>query len=476
MNSRFLHEVTEFPHTDPLEYSLMLQIKQGVYSLNRTVALLVLDESYRNFFSRIQGYDESNCLIEIHHTDSFERLIHSPFPIVEVEKSDTAESIQQKCENGRHLHSVPTDCGQKKYRCVLVVTDAQTIQKNYVIVETIYSFLRKHFYFIGTKTFGINSYITFSDRKERVHCRNNTQQYLICGGLGDALISVPGLFYLQYHDDAQNFVSYYSSQKTVEAAAFFTLRTNARHRAIPGMEQFFKRLQHIHLEQFEQFHFHWISPLKDLKQSAFEITNKQYAISTDSHTIFQFFRQNFVLPTSHVLTDFKKKFRYVIGFQRCSATQPKGITCKELPPDVAQEFLYLCRKNQVGVVNLEPFDSYKEQYDLDVSAMEVPQILPLMTELDLFVGIDSCFGHAAALLDVPSVTAFVTTHALYQYAEKYFMPISRNYSLFPVDYITIKGKKLFQVVWDILTGRRQLCRDFTPQDERQEFLHYEFLD
>ena len=56
------------------------------------------------------------------------------------------------------------------------------------------------------------------------------------------------------------------------------------------------------------------------------------------------------------------------------------------------------------------------------------------------------------------------------------MPISRNYSLFPVDYITIKGKKLFQVVWDILTGRRQLCRDFTPQDQRQEFIHYEFVD
>lgn len=476
MNSRFLHEVTEFPHNDLPQYSLMLQVKQGVYALNHTIVLLVLSETYRNFFSRIQGYDWSNCLIEIHHADSFERLIHSPFPIVQVETSDTAESIQQKCENGHYLHSIPTDCGQKKYRCVLVVTDAQTIQKNHVIVEIISSFLCKYFHFIGTKTFGTTSYITFSDRKERAHCRNNIQRYLICGALGDALISVPVVFYLQYHDGAQNFVSYYSSQKIVETTTFFTAETNVRHRAIPGMEQFFQRFQHIHLEQFEQFHFHWICPLKDLKQSAFEITNKQYAASTDSHTIFQFFRQNFVLPTSHVLTDFKKRFRYVIGFQRCSATQPKGIPCKELPPDVAQEFLYLCRKNQVGVINLEPCDSYKEQYDLDVSAMELPQIFPLMTELDLLVGIDSCFGHAAALLDVPSVTAFVTTDELYQYMEKYFMPISRNYSLFPVDYITIKGEKLFQVVWDILTGRRQLCRDFTPQDERQEFVHYEFLD
>ena len=98
-----------------------------------------------------------------------------------------------------------------------------------------------------------------------------------------------------------------------------------------------------------------------------------------------------------------------------------------------------------------------------------------MTELDAVVGVDSCFGHAAALLNVPSVTVFVTTYLRFRYIQKFFMPLSRNYSLYPVDYTTVHCEKIFQILMDVLTGRLQLSEEFIPMSQRREYQHYEYV-
>ena len=221
--------------------------------------------------------------------------------------------------------------------------------------------------------------------------------------------------------------------------------------------------------------YRFIEPPEEPNKSYFECANAMYPIDADSEEIFRFFRQNYILPHSNRLEALKHRHRYVIGFQRCSGTKIEQKKCKELPVAMAREFVELCRAQDIAVVNLEPADEHKYLYDNDISGLKLSELYPVMTELDAVVGVDSCFGHAAALLNVPSVTVFVTTYLRFRYIQKFFMPLSRNYSLYPVDYTTVHCEKIFQILMDVLTGRLQLSEEFIPMSQRREYQHYEYV-
>lgn len=445
------------------------ELKNEFANLSRNFVLLILNETYRSFFQRIPLFSTGNLLIEIHRVENLLSLIKAQFTPIEVKCEDTVENIRYKQQNAI-LFQTNSINYRRTYRCVLM-PNREWSKVNVVLAsKVIFSILCKRFYLVGVKKFKGQSFMLFSDWKEKYVGSNREQQYLIVGAIGDSLIHVPALFWLQQNNRTQDrLVSLHEKKEIAQAVSFFT-----RHHT--QANEFLNLTSFKFIQKENSPNYHIIPLPKQPIKSAFEHINECYPIETDSQEVFRFFRQNFILPTSHRLFQFRKRFRYIIGFQRCSDSVFDGIQCKKMSIEKTREFLDLCRQHHIGVVNLEPSDKYKDIYDLDISALDLGQIYPVMTELDAFIGVDSCFGHAAALLDVPSVTVFVSSNVWYQYMGRYYMPISRNYSLFPIDHTTIKSEKLFQVVWDILTGNKKLSGEFVPYSEREEFKHYEYIE
>ncbi len=448
----------------------MLEAKGQLDEIRQDFVLLVLDETYQVFFHRLPCFRDRSCIIELHQRDSFKKFRSLSVRVMQLCPDDTRETVRDKLQ--RHAQPEEAIPDRRLYRCVLVDISAPEMLKRWSVSEVVFSILRRMFYFVGVKRFHPFFYACFSDRDQPAKQNAQSEKYLIGGGIGDSLIHVPYLYYLQHHNRIdRKIISYHDSKNAADAVRFFTHSALAN--GLTGVMFFSQANKNMFLDRLRDMHI--IGIPEGLDRSYFEYLSDQYPIDAAPQEIFRYFRQNYVLPTSHRLSSLKRRYRYVIGFQRCSGTNVDGQKCKELPVELARDFVRRCRAYGIAVVNLEPAEQHAELYDADISGLHFNHILPAMTELDAMVGVDSCFGHAAALLNVPSITIFVTTYLVFRYIEKFFMPISRNYSLFPVDYATIESEKIFQVLTDILTGRLCLSDRFVPLCERREFVNYEFV-
>ena len=100
----------------------------------------------------------------------------------------------------------------------------------------------------------------------------------------------------------------------------------------------------------------------------------------------------------------------------------------------------------------------------------------MLRSVNAFVGIDSCFGHASALLNIPSVSCFVSSHIRNQALGPNFRPISNNYSFFPINPEAPKfdANRIFSVLYSILVGEKILLNEFVPTKDLCEFREYEY--
>ena len=172
----------------------------------------------------------------------------------------------------------------------------------------------------------------------------------------------------------------------------------------------------------------------------------------------------------------KRRFDYVIGLQRISTTtDQQGNRVKEWNVEEAKIFILLCGQMRIGVINFEPSEK-SFVFDYDCGQIPFPEVFQWLAAIDLFVGIDSSFGHACALIGTASLTMFISSDPLYVSNSLFFMPHSNNYSLFPDNNTQqIAGKRVFAIVYDILTGKKKLDKNFTPMKLKKEMVHYELV-
>ena len=113
------------------------------------------------------------------------------------------------------------------------------------------------------------------------------------------------------------------------------------------------------------------------------------------------------------------------------------------------------------------------KYDVDVSDKGILELLDVLYDIDLFIGIGSCFGQLCSLIGIPSVSIFINHDIYQQYFYYKHMPMSRNYSLFAIDNY-IPAELVYEKMQNILQKRILLSSVYIPLEQRREYQQYEF--
>ena len=324
----------------------------------------------------------------------------------------------------------------------------------------------------------------YSDKKTIINNKKpDTYNYFILGGFGDILIHIPILYDLQkkYANTGIKFKLITGDEKKSQLIRYFLPETDVRtsHCAIfsekTDTAEIFETF--LNYKTIPQGSTDDIFQNKDffdtnfVINSIYEMICRRYDPSDEFTSVkllnsykkyFDNYRKNFKI--------FPEKESYYIGVQRTSKTS------KYLPWEFMNTFISLCHQNNIKVINIDPNEEYKDHYDYDYSYLSLNETFDLLSGVNAFIGIDSCFGHACALLNVPNLICFSSTFIADQAFGPNFKPISNNYSFVAKvpEHPSFNVYRIFVVLQDIIHKRLILLNEFTPTADLREFYDYEF--
>lgn len=169
----------------------------------------------------------------------------------------------------------------------------------------------------------------------------------------------------------------------------------------------------------------------------------------------------------------------LIGFQFHT-----GDKMRSWPTEHARKFAELCTAKGYIVLNLTPHPHMEiTELTVDVSFLQVTEMVQLIAHLDAVVGIDSCCGHIAGVLGIPNLTLWGLN---YPYASNPlgeetcyvgFRPVRMNYSLVPknTDSTNVSPELAFSRLIDILDGEIQLKDERITTEETMKGLWIEWV-
>ncbi len=168
--------------------------------------------------------------------------------------------------------------------------------------------------------------------------------------------------------------------------------------------------------------------------------------------------------------------RIRVAIQRLSGHRLDNFCVREWDIEQTREFLTLCRHNDIETINLEPAEPFKSEYALDYSAGGIWWITQFLSNVDMFIGIDSCMGHICSAVRIPSITLFTGNGTNHLYNNSNYMPLSHNISVFRKgNNSVIKGEYVFHLMMDILNGKRPLSKTFIHKVNRRENQEYQLV-
>lgn len=177
-----------------------------------------------------------------------------------------------------------------------------------------------------------------------------------------------------------------------------------------------------------------------------------------------------------LLSSMKESGSALIGFQYFTDTDKHiqsrfQTTTKCWSPQKAQEFVDLCNNSGLTVINLSRTE-VELQGVLDFSHLKVHEMFGIVKNLDAMVGIDSCFGHIAAVLGTKNITVwgcnypdrFLDGNPDYDIS---YRPIRLNYSIADrnTDIENISASLVHQRLMDLLADQLAVKQEvITYQD------------
>jgi ADP-heptose:LPS heptosyltransferase len=153
----------------------------------------------------------------------------------------------------------------------------------------------------------------------------------------------------------------------------------------------------------------------------------------------------------------RRKYKWVIGLQSCTDT----IIIKNWPEEHAVNFIKKCHENNIGVINLAP-TPYKLHNTIDFSSYKIYQLFGAIKKIDMVIGIDSCFGHVASFLGIPSLTIWGHSSPIsFNGCNSSYRAIRMNYSISDRNgnIKRIDSDIVFSSMLDILNGKIELKKD-----------------
>ncbi|WDF52844.1 glycosyltransferase family 9 protein [Paenibacillus sp. KACC 21273] len=202
----------------------------------------------------------------------------------------------------------------------------------------------------------------------------------------------------------------------------------------------------------------WFENIKP--QHATEIWTKSLNIHENPTFSSSFEMPSIPEKVGETLQNLKHDGRVLIGIQFYTGDDKRSWSS-----DLSKKFIKLCLEKKYAVINLAPSSS-REITDLtyDVSHIKVTELVPLISQLDLVVGIDSCCGHIAGVLGVPNITLWGLNYPFSsnplgtETCHVGFRPVRMNYSIVPVSTLIdeIDPIFVFEKVENILDGKINL--------------------
>jgi len=122
----------------------------------------------------------------------------------------------------------------------------------------------------------------------------------------------------------------------------------------------------------------------------------------------------------------------------------------------AQQFIAMCHHSGYSIVSLDIFRFYDNV--ARVPNEPLLQVYNIMSEIDLFVGIDSCCGHIAASLNIPNITLWGRNSPTQQYIDANrsnaigFRTLRKNISICASQINDISPMLVYSVLKNVVMG------------------------
>ncbi len=168
----------------------------------------------------------------------------------------------------------------------------------------------------------------------------------------------------------------------------------------------------------------------------------------------------------------RNNYRYLIGVQFYTEHDLICSYKRNWDRGHIDQFIRICKKNEIGVVNLAPYSGDILPYSGDFSELSIKEIIGLYRYLDATVGIDSCCGHIAGVLRIPNLTLWGKI-----LQDKSQMTLSMNYSIISEtgDIDDIPPMFVYEQLIEVLNGKRTLVshiQDHYAFDNNQNMIIY----
>lgn len=443
-------------------------------------AILLYDKDDHQIYERLQKLLKNHCIIHIKQKETWEYFKKSGVPIVYVDKKDTEDVILQKVR----LYNEYVDSRHQSLE-ILYIEYTWKLNRIHFFNDIMLKKYRK-LQFIGIKdVFAKKPILVFSDNQVERKKDDEYTHFIFYGAIGDTMIILPIFYFLiekyKHENQKLNFILHYTINYD-----FIKYFLNDFESTVIYEKPFnFKTTTEFALKEYQNFKL-----VDTIKICAKLFGNKEYKsffellceesnfeITITPNTLLKKFKQHLHIKVSEKLNKIKNNHKKVICFQRMSGTRDMMTSeiAKQIPINIAKHIIDYCIKMDYAVINIEPAETNKDLFMYDLSNNSLPEIVEILNGADLFIGVDSCFGHICALIDTPNIICHGSTCPWYKYFSPAFMPLSHSYSFLPKDmnYNNLDPDRINTVLNEVLSGKRYFCTDFTPFEQREEYIHFE---
>lgn len=448
---------------DVIEYQQQyMKIQSGlaksILMQKHEIILYVLEDiSHKEALYKFRDICTYSIFLVLYSID-YEFFIKNKVKWISISGQDKEQDIIQKETNPQQIINI----GHRRYyRCIL-----SNSRGDHPSILPIYYMIHKKYFLINIYTMPKNEIrLVFSDKKKI----GKEKIIFFAGGIGDNFILIPILYYAQNHGTKLPIILTYS----YDVIKYLTNSMNQLYFIKPNVE--YENIMMIIKADF----FDTIKLDINNKESIFEETCKYfkangYIDTSDPVEILNDFKKNF--PHHWYKSKSDKSSTYKVAFQRMSTSiNIYGKYAKVWPKSECRKFIKQCAENNIKIINIAWDNEMENEYPENIGHQTFEEVLEKLKDVDAFIGIDSSFGHACALLGTPNITLFVSDDIKYQYYSFRFMPISMNYSVFTENgYIT--AEKAFDVLWRVLHFKINLKEHYISLDQKVEKRHYEIIN
>lgn len=467
------------------EYNNHLQ--EQIISKNKEFKILQL-KTYKTYEKNLR-----EKIIALHFNDSYEELQYekilcntvcllvtsqesllnlNELQLINIDKEDTSESVLCKIKDG--ISDSSYDSINYPAKLFFYIRDDDINN----IIKILDNTLKKYYYFYDIEKISCkSSVLVFRDIKTEVIFDGNfvhiysedgkEKVYFIQSEwVGDAAIQLPILYYMYLNNKLHGIL--YHNNKTMEFAS-----------SIVSELPFIYNKYASYLYNAENNTINFIGSKLSYFDLTCSIAQNISGISMNAPDIYDFWvkyiKEQKKYETS-TLDHLRKKYKFLVGFQRTSKSNDYT---KEWSIISTNNFIKKCEQESICVINFSADEYMLDCYPYSVHDVDISEIYKYAYSMDLFIGIDSFYGHLSALLSIPSISIleYKRDYTVYNLIIEGFLPIVYNYALVPKSFENnrITSEKVFAIANQILKKEKRLENKYKHLVEKKEYIHFEIV-